>query len=157
MFDAHKVSKGVRSMELAIPPIEEEALPPAEVVLPSPPCEFCEEPPVVGAEGVVMGVTPPVSVVGEFCIGPEPTFIDTTEMHVGCPGPGDESSVISIGRVPSIGVVAISTCIRSVPDGDTRRVMKWNGMKLPPTLPAIATYEALGTVNSNELRALSYI
>lgn len=106
---------------------------------------------------LVGGITVAGDVAGEeLCVGPE-ILIETTERHVGLPGPRDERSVTCIGTVPRIGVVAISTCTRRAPEGLMRRVIRRRGVKVPPTDPPTATYEASGTVNSKEWRALSYI
>jgi hypothetical protein len=81
---------------------------------------------------------------------PDVNSIETTETHTGCPGPRADMRVILIGRVPATGVEAMSTCTRKLPEALMRRVMNWKGTDVLPTDPARATYEASGTVNSNE-------
>ncbi len=49
--------------------------------------------------------------VGEItCTGPDPTLVETTPKHTGCPVRA-ESRVTCMGNVPLMGVVSMSACI----------------------------------------------
>lgn len=76
--------------------------------------------------------------------------------HTGCPVRADNNVTCS-GNVPRIGVVSISAWMRTDPEASTRRVNLSNESELSPTDPKTATYDASGTVNSNEWRAPSYM
>ncbi len=85
---------------------------------------------------------------------PDVTFVETTVKHTGLPERA-ESKVTVSGRVPAIGVVWISTRMRSMPEASVLRVIKLNGINVSPTEPIRATYEGSETVNSKEWRAPS--
>jgi hypothetical protein len=106
---------------------------------------------VAGAADTVLcvGIVLTTGLLWTATTGPEPTLIETTVKHTGLPERA-ESKVTLSGIVPEIGVVTMSTWIRSMPEASTLRVISWNESGIFSTDPRTATYEGSGNVNSNE-------